>query len=234
MATDDRRTVLIIGISRGIGRGLTAEYLRRGWSVIGTVRSTAADDASLQAMAGVTAGRLRVEQLDMTRPLEIAALHKRLAGEHLDVLFVSAGASDGNVPVAEIDEAAFNQVMSTNALAPLKVIEALQDLVAEQGTIAVMSSNQGSITLNDQGGFDVYRASKTALNQLMASYAARHHDDTRTLLLLTPGWVQTDLGGPSAPQTVEQSASGLIDTIDANHTTGELRYVDYQNETVPW
>ena len=160
MATDDRRTVLIIGISRGIGRGLTAEYLRRGWSVIGTVR-TPARDASLQAMASGTAGRLRVEQLDMTRPLEIAALHERLAGEHLNVLFVSAGASDGNVPVTEIDETAFNQVMSTNALAPLKVIEALQDLVTEQGTIAVMSSNQGSITLNDQGGFDVYRASKT-------------------------------------------------------------------------
>ena len=68
----------------------------------------------------------------------------------------------------------------------------------------------------------------------MASYAARHHDDTRTLLLLTPGWVQTDLGGPSAPQTVEQSASGLIHTIDANHATGALRYVDYQNKTVPW
>lgn len=233
MATDDRRTVLIIGISRGIGRGLTAGYLRRGWSVIGTVR-TPASDASLQAMAEGTAGRLRVEHLDMTRPLEIAALHERLAGERLDVLFVSAGASDGNVPVAEIDEASFSQVMSTNALAPLKVIEALQDLVAKQGTIAVMSSNQGSITLNDQGGFDVYRASKTALNQLMASYAARHRDETRTLLLLTPGWVQTDLGGPSAPQTVEQSVTGLINTIDANHATGELRYVDYQNQTVPW
>ena len=233
MATDDRRTVLIIGISRGIGRGLTAEYLRRGWSVIGTVR-TPASDASPQAMADGTAERLRVEHLDMTRPLEIAALHERLAGEHLDVLLVNAGTPDGNVPVAEIDETAFNQVMSTNALAPLKVIEALQDLVAGQGTIAVMSSNQGSITLNDQGGFDVYRASKTALNQLMRSYAARHHDETRTLLLLTPGWVRTDLGGPSAPQTVQQSATGVIDTIDANHATGELRYVDYQNETVPW
>ena len=233
MATDDRRTVLIIGISRGIGRGLTAEYLRRGWSVIGTVR-TPASGVSLEAMAGGTAGCLRVEHLDMTRPPEIAALHERLAGEHLDVLLVNAGTPDGNVPVAEIDEAAFNQVMSTNALAPLKVIEALQDLVARQGTIAVMSSNQGSITLNDQGGFDVYRASKTALNQLMRSYAARHHDEPRTLLLLTPGWVQTDLGGPSAPQTVEQSAPGVIDTIDANQATGELRYVDYQNETVPW
>jgi NAD(P)-dependent dehydrogenase (short-subunit alcohol dehydrogenase family) len=233
MATNDRRTVLIIGISRGIGRGLTAEYLRRGWSVIGTVR-TPASDTSLQAMADGTPGHLRVEHLDMTRPQEIAALHELLAGEHLDVLLVNAGTPDGNVPVAEIDEAAFNQVMSTNALAPMKVIEALQDLVREEGTIAAMSSNQGSITLNAQGGFDVYRASKTALNQLMRSYAARHHEKTRTLLLLTPGWVQTDLGGPSAPQTVEQSVAGLIATIDANQVPGELRFVDYRNETVPW
>jgi len=71
----------------------------------------------------------------------------------------------------------------------------LQDLVAPAGTIAVMSSGQGSVGNNDRGGFEVYRASKSALNQLMRSFAARHADDPRTLLLMAPGWVQTDLGG---------------------------------------
>src|SRR5258706_7880268 len=71
--TDRRHTILIIGISRGIGRGLAAEYLRRGWFVIGTVRSSTAA-ADLEAMAAGTAGRLRVERLDMTRPSEIGAL----------------------------------------------------------------------------------------------------------------------------------------------------------------
>src|SRR5258706_1727998 len=154
--TDRRYTILIIGISRGIGRGLAAEYLRRGWFVIGTVRSSTFAP-ELEAMAAGMAGRLRVERLDMTRPSEIGTLRERLADDRLDVLIVNAGISDHNVPVAEIDEATFNEVMSTNALAPLKVIESLQDLVVERGTIAVMSSKQGSISLNDRGTYDVYR-----------------------------------------------------------------------------
>ena len=58
------------------------------------------------------AGRLRVERLDMTRPPEIGTLRERLADDRLDVLIVNAGISDHNVPVAEIDEATFNEVMS--------------------------------------------------------------------------------------------------------------------------
>ncbi len=233
MATGNRRSILIIGVSRGIGRGLAAEYLRRGWAVIGTVR-TQTPDPALQALASGTPGRLRVEQLDMTRPREIAALRQRLARERLDILLVNAGISDGNTPVAEIDEAKFNEVMSTNALAPLKVVEALQDLVVEQGTITVMSSTQGSISRNHTGGFEVYRASKSALNQLMRSDAVRHQGEARTLLLLAPGWVQTELGGPGAPLTVEQSVPGVVDTINAHRAAAGLHFLDYQNETVPW
>ena len=212
--TDRRHTILIIGISRGIGRGLAAEYLRRGWFVIGTVRSSAVAQ-ELEVMAAGMAGRLRVERLDMTRPSEIGTLRERLPDDRLDVLIVNAGISDHNVPVAEIDEATFNKVMSTNALAPLKVIESLQDLVVERGTIAVMSSRQGSISLNDRGTYDVYRASKAALNHLVRSYAARHSGGARTLLLIAPGRVQTDLGGSDAPVTVEQVVPRVIDTIDS-------------------
>jgi len=71
--TDRRHTILIIGISRGIGRGLAAEYLRRGWFVIGTVRSSTVIP-ELEAMAAGMAGRLRVERLDITRPSEIDTL----------------------------------------------------------------------------------------------------------------------------------------------------------------
>ena len=232
MTRTDQRKVAIIGISRGIGRGLATEYLHRGWSVVGTARH-ALSDADTAAIGGGSAP-LQVERLDLSRPEEIAALHEHLTGERFDVLLVVAGVSDGDVPVAQMEVEAFNEVMDINALAPLKVVEALQDLVADDGTIAVMSSNQGSITLNDQGGFEVYRASKTALNQLMRSYAVRHRDDARALLLVTPGWVQTNLGGPNAPMTVEQSASAVIDVIEARRHARGLHYVDHRNETVPW
>jgi NAD(P)-dependent dehydrogenase (short-subunit alcohol dehydrogenase family) len=81
--------------------------------------------------------------------------------------------------------------MVTNALSPMRVIEALEDLVAPNGTIAVMSSRQGSIANNERGGFEVYIGTKAALNMFMRSYATRDHNDPRTLLLMAPGWVRT-------------------------------------------
>lgn len=97
-----------------------------------------------------------------------------------------------------------------------------------------MSSGQGSVANNDKGGFEVYRASKSALNQLMRSFAARHAGDPRTLLLMAPGWVQTDLGSPAAPLTIGQSIPGVADTIEAQAAKGGLQYLDYQGQTVCW
>jgi NAD(P)-dependent dehydrogenase (short-subunit alcohol dehydrogenase family) len=111
--------------------------------------------------------------------------------------------------VGDVPTGTFVRLMVTSALSPMRVIETLRDLVAPGGTIAVMSSGQGSVANNTRGGFEVYRASKSALNQLMRSYAARRADDPRTLLLIAPGWVQTDLGGPAAPLTIDQSIPGV-------------------------
>jgi NAD(P)-dependent dehydrogenase (short-subunit alcohol dehydrogenase family) len=89
-----------------------------------------------------------------------------------------------------------------------------------------------SIGNNDKGGFEIYRASKSALNQLMRSFAARHSGDPRTLLLMAPGWVQTDLGSPAAPLTIAQSIPGVVGTIEAQAGQGGLQYLDYQGRTV--
>ena len=118
------------------------------------------------------------------------------------MLFVNAGVTNGpGETVADVPTDTFIRLMVTNALSPMRVIETLQDLVAPDGTIGVMSSGQGSIANNTRGGFEIYRASKSALNQLMRSFAARHAEDPHTLLLIAPGWVQTELGGSGAPLT---------------------------------
>src|SRR5205814_10727913 len=93
--------------------------------------------------------------------------------------------------------------------------ETLQDLVRPSGTIGIMSSGQGSIASNENGNYEVYRGSKEALNMFMRSFAARHADDPRTLLLMAPGWVRTDMGGPQARLCVEQSIPNLANTMDA-------------------
>jgi NAD(P)-dependent dehydrogenase (short-subunit alcohol dehydrogenase family) len=227
------KTALIIGASRGLGYALAAEYLARGWQVTATVRS--AWPADLHDLAKSADGRLVVETVDITAPEQVAALHERLARATFDLLFITAGVTNGpDETVADVSTDTFVRLMVTNALSPMRVVEALQDLVTPNGTIGVMSSGQGSVANNDRGGFEIYRASKSALNQLMRSFAARHAGDPHTLLLMAPGWVQTDLGGPAAPLTIGQSIPGVVDTIEAQAGMGGLQYLDYRGQTVRW
>jgi NAD(P)-dependent dehydrogenase (short-subunit alcohol dehydrogenase family) len=108
-----------------------------------------------------------------------------------------------------------------------------KDKVPPGGTIGVMSSGQGSIADNEKGGNDVYRASKAALNMIMRSFAARTGKDY-SLLLLAPGWVKTDLGGPEAPFSIEQVTPELVDTIIAQEGKRGLQYLDRFGKTVRW
>jgi NAD(P)-dependent dehydrogenase (short-subunit alcohol dehydrogenase family) len=233
MTTPAGKAALIIGASRGLGYALAAEYLARDWQVTATVRG--AGRTGLHDLARSSGGRLVVETVDITVPEQVAALRERLDQVAFDMLFVNAGVTNGpGETVADVSTDTFVRLMVTNALSPMRVIETLQDLVASHGTIAVMSSGQGSIANNTKGGFEVYRASKSALNQLMRSFAARHAGDPRTLLLMAPGWVQTGLGGPAAPLTIGQSIPGVVDTVEAQAGKGGLQYLDYQGQTVRW
>ncbi|OAR24631.1 3-oxoacyl-ACP reductase [Streptomyces sp. ERV7] len=229
---DTRKTALIIGASRTLGLGLASEYLRRDWNVIGTVRGSGR--TGLHDLADASAGRLTIESLEMTEPEQISALRDRLARRTLDLLFVNAAITRGDIPIGDVSTAMFTEVMVTNALSPMRVVESLRPLVAPTGTIGVMSSDQGSIALNTEGGQDLYRASKSALNQLMRSYAARHAADTRTLLLMDPGWVRTELGGPDAELGVEESIPGVAQTIEHHQGKPGLYFVDHLGQVVPW
>ena len=84
------------------------------------------------------------------------------------------------------------------------------------------------------GGWEGYRASKAALNTLMRSYAARHSASPRTLLLIAPGWVRTDMGGAGAPLEVGDSIPRVVDVVASQAGRRGLQYLDYRGETVPW
>lgn len=231
----DVRKALVVGASRGIGLGLVQRLLERGWAVTATVREPSR--TGLPDLAGDAAGRLVVETVDITEPGQVDVLHDRLsAGHPFDLLLVNAGTTHERwETVGEVSTQTFVRVMVTNALGPMRFVERFADLVATTGTIAVMSSGQGSVANNIRvTGWEVYRASKAALNQLMRSYAARHPDDPRTLLLLAPGWVRTEMGGEDAPLSVEESTRGVVDTVEANAGHGGLRFLDHRGATVAW
>ena len=230
---DSRRTALIVGASRGLGLALAKEYARRGWQVIGTVRAEAG--TGLHDFAAEHKDGLEIERLDIAAPGEVKALRARLEGRKIDLLFVNAGvANDPDETIAEVSTEEFNRVMVTNALSPMRVIETLGDLVTPDGTIAVMSSGLGSVADNAHGGWEVYRASKAALNTLMRSYAARHRNGRRSLLIIAPGWVRTDMGGPHATLGVDESIPRVVDTITAQTGKPGVQYLDYLGRTVRW
>jgi len=149
--------VLLIGASCGLGLAIAAEYLARGSRVVATVRGDG--HTALHDLRDGAGGRLEIEHVDITDPARVEALRERLTGRVFDLLFVNAGIT--NVPEetsADVSTEVFTRLMVINALSPLRVVEALGDLVPADGTIAVMSSGQGSVANNERGGFEVHRA----------------------------------------------------------------------------
>jgi NAD(P)-dependent dehydrogenase (short-subunit alcohol dehydrogenase family) len=227
------RRVLLIGASRGLGLALARQWAQDGWHVTATVRGSGR--TQLHDLADSHPEQIEIETVDVTEPTQITALRDRLADRMFDLLFVNAGiANQPEGTVAETSTDEFTRVMVTNALSPLRVIETLQDQVEPTGTIGVMSSGQGSVANNERGGHEVYRGSKAALNTFMRSYAARHDGERRTLVLMAPGWVRTDLGGPDARLSIDESIPNLVKTLDALHGKPGLHYVDYLGRTVAW
>ncbi|MEU6476550.1 SDR family NAD(P)-dependent oxidoreductase [Streptomyces sp. NPDC047017] len=231
MSTTSDRQALVIGASRGLGLVLAGELARRGWRVIATTRQ---DSGELRADADASKGRLEIESLEMTSPEELSALRERLGGRRLDLLFVNAAVDRGDLPIHEVPTDMFTEVMVTNALSPLRALEALRGLVAPGGTVAVMSSEQGSISRNTEDGYELYKASKAALNQLMRSYTTRHADDGHTKLLIDPGHNRTRLGGPDAPLDPQESIPAVVDVLEAQTGAPGLQFLDLNGETVPW
>jgi NAD(P)-dependent dehydrogenase (short-subunit alcohol dehydrogenase family) len=225
------KTALIIGASRGLGFALAQEFLKRGWNVTGTAREkshTHLHDLAHQNKA------LTIESIDITDVSQIAGLKSRLSGKTFDLLFVNAGITNPrHETIGEVSTEEFTRVMITNSLSPMRVVEELTENVSIHGTIGVMSSGQGSVADNEKGEFEVYRASKAALNMLMRSFAARRGKD-RSLLLLAPGWIKTDMGGDDAKFTIEETIPKIVDTLVAQEGKKGLQYLDRFGQPVRW
>jgi NAD(P)-dependent dehydrogenase (short-subunit alcohol dehydrogenase family) len=136
-------TILLIAASRGLGLAMAAEFLKKGWNVVGTMRS-GSDRTKLHELAAQFEGRLEIETVDICEQAQVTALRERLAGRSFEMLFVNAGVTNNpQETIGDVTTEEFIRVMVTNSLCPMRAVETLQDLVAADGLIGVMSSGQG-------------------------------------------------------------------------------------------
>jgi NAD(P)-dependent dehydrogenase (short-subunit alcohol dehydrogenase family) len=228
-----RRTVLVTGANRGIGLELSRQYHAAGWQVIATAREPEAA-RDLKALGeGV-----RIAQLDVTRPESVAALAASLGKEPIDLLINNAGQGVGFEarPLTELKIDEFERVMQVNALGPVRVTQALlPNLRAGKGkTIVGISSVLGSIAANREGGFYGYRESKAALDMFMRGLAAELKSEGFICIAIIPGWVKTDMGGPDAPLTPEESVAGMRKVLDHLKPEDSGKFWSYDGTNIPW
>ena len=214
--------VLVIGASRGIGLELVRQYLDAGERVIATAR----DDAALERLRALGAVPLT---LDVANPASISGLAWLLDGEKIDIAIYVAGVmsrGDALVPPTQPD---FDLVMHTNVLGAMQAIPQVAPLVeAAQGRLAFISSDMGRMTGVPSSYSWTYRVSKAALNMAVAS--ARHSYPQAILVALSPGWVQTDMGGSGAPLSVLSSVAAMRDTLARLTPADSGRFFDIDGQ----
>jgi len=224
--------VLITGANRGIGLGLVKLFARDDWTVFAGARDPSAADELMQVD-----GNVITLPLDVSDPASVAILSERLRGVEIDILIANAGIfGPRGLKIGELDYAAWAEVLAVNTLGPLRVAEAFLDHVRDgrERKIIAISSNMGSMTNNVAGGEYIYRSSKAALNAAMTSLAVDLRDEDITVAMLHPGWVQTEMGGPSAKISVDESVEGLYRAINGLEYENTGAFLDYQGEPLPW
>ena len=220
-------TYVITGANRGIGLEFCRQLSARGDHVIATTRTESEELGSL----GV-----QVEELDVADPQSIRALAERLDGKAVDVLLNNAGIGGHGPSIGEIEPQALLDFFRVNSVGPLLVTQALLSQL-ERGArrlVVSVTSRMGSIADNTSGGAYGYRASKAALNMYNASMSVDLAERGIATVVVHPGWVQTDMGGNSAPLTTAESVAGLLRVLDRLGSSDSGRFLDHSGNEIPW
>jgi NAD(P)-dependent dehydrogenase (short-subunit alcohol dehydrogenase family) len=225
--------VFISGANRGLGFEFARQYAADGWQVLAGCRSPATAQ-NLKDLKGV-----ETVALDVADPLSIAAAVGALEGKSIDLLINNAGIFGSTV--GDDAQSFENQpsdmwvdVLRTNVIAPFEVTRAFLPLLKKGSTVAIVSSELGSIAQNAGGGMYAYRSSKAAVNMVGRSLAADLKPHGISVVLLHPGWVHTDMGGPAAPVSPADSIAGLRRVLAEVTPATSGRFISFKGSELPW
>ena len=231
------KTVLITGSNRGIGLEFAHQYASGGWRVFACCRKPAAADA-LNRLANQYPERIQVYALDVADHRQIEQLSQTLAGQPVDLLINNAGVypPDRGDAFGSTDYAAWQHAFEVNTMAPLKMTEAFIRQVSrsELKTIVTITSKMGSIADNRGGGSYIYRSSKAGVNIVVKSLSIDLSPQKIITVVLHPGWVKTDMGGPGALITAEQSVTGMRRVIGNLTLADSGKFYAFDGKEVPW
>jgi NAD(P)-dependent dehydrogenase (short-subunit alcohol dehydrogenase family) len=226
-------TIVITGANRGIGLELTRLYLQAGKHVIAGCRQPHKAEA-LRKLEG----KLEVVQLDVSSAGEVADLGKSLKGEAVEVLINNAGVWGGpQQGILDMDYAEWLRTLEINTLAPLRVSAALLPnlKLGKRPRIVSVSSQMGAFNMKGMGvGMYGYRSSKAAVSKVMQTLAEELAPDGIIVCPVHPGWVKTDMGGPNAQLSVEESAGGLFRLIENLTPVQSGRFWRWDGTEHPW
>ncbi len=228
-------TALITGANRGLGLEFVHQYAAAGWRVLACCRDPGRA-TQLSALATRSDG-VSVYRLDVTDAKQIRTLAETVGDTPVDLLINNAGIyGQRDADFGNTDTSRWLETLRVNVIAPMKVMEALVAavVVSRRRIIACISSRMGSIGDNTSGGSYVYRSSKAALNAVAKSAANDLKERGITVVVLHPGWVRTDMGGPSASLTVEDSVTHLRRILDRVSLRDTGSFFDIDGSIIPW
>jgi NAD(P)-dependent dehydrogenase (short-subunit alcohol dehydrogenase family) len=241
------RSALITGASRGIGLEFVRQHLADGWQVYATCHK-AASAGQLNTIKSNGRGQIHILEMDVTDAAQVKAVAEQLKGNPLDVLinnagtvepiFYGSGAYEGNdgPDLRNYDFDAWLELLKTNVLGPARVCGAFVDnLAAGERPVAVnISSTLASIASTWQAGRYGYRTSKAALNMLTRSIGEWYAKRGIILVSISPGWTRTEMGGPKATNSVEDSVKGVRDVIAGLTMAQAGTFFNFNGQTIPW
>ena len=233
---------VITGANRGIGLEMTRQLLERGETVFAGAREPE-HAKELVNLRSANEQNLTILRMDVVDLEIIRAAVERVADRagQVDVLINNAGVNpqiDGATKLGKLEAQPLISTFHTNAVGPLLAAQEFLPLLrkGKNPKVISISSSLGSIELTESAGtgWYAYNISKAAENMAMRYFAWDVRDEGITSIMIHPGWVRTDMGGSNAHLSPEESAKGLIQTMDKTNLEQTGQFLKYTGEAMPW